>query len=193
MKKKILITLLIIIVILIVLFLINYIKEKKDASITFVLDNENKYILNYIGYPAEGGFASSNYYCEIDLNNNYIDCRYDFEYWFPERVSKLESFMKSKKRKLVKRYSLTSKENETLKKIFERYINEPELNDTELNDVTKSEVGLNNIISKEPEFNYYVLDTKNSRTTIKNSERKEELKQTLKNIDEKLYSFLLKE
>ena len=118
MKKKILIFAFIIIII-ISLFLINFIKEKIDAETIFLLDDENKYILEYVGNPTEGGFASSRYYCEVDLNNKYIDCRYDFEYWFPDRVSFLKRLMFEKTRKLIKRYKLTDSEvailNENLK------------------------------------------------------------------------------
>ena len=189
MKKKILIIVIVIIVIALVLFLTNYIKEKKDAKTEFLLDNENKYILEYIGAESIGGWASSNYYCEIDLNNKYIDCRYDFEYWFPEKVSKLELFIYSKTRKLVKRYKLTNEESETLKKLFEEYINHPET------DKEKEENGsMVNFGDKIKIINNcYVLNGKDSCVTIGRVERKSELKQILKNIDEDLHSFLLKE
>lgn len=49
MKKKIFIMVITIVVIVLVLFLINYINEKKDAETAFLLDNENKYRLRYIG------------------------------------------------------------------------------------------------------------------------------------------------
>ena len=52
---------------------------------------------------------------------------------------------------------------------------------------------MNNLISKEPEFNYYVLSTENDSITIKDLERKEEVKPILKNMDEGLNLFLLKE
>lgn len=172
MKKKVLIALFIIIGIIIVLFLINYIKEKKDASTDFLLDSENKYILSYERFlKAEGGLYSSNYYCEIDFNNKYIECRYDLEYLVPNKVRN------NKKRKLVKRYILTDNEKENLKKLFERFIKEPESNNLDIN----------------VKNTYYFLESLQGSIVIMNPERKEELKQNLKNIDKKLYSFLLKE
>ena len=110
------------------------------------------------------------------MNNKYIDCRYDYDQYSEfGKVSKLKAFINIKKRKLVKRYRLTNEESETLKKLFERFINELELNDLDLTEINY----------------YYFLEREKGSIMIKNLERKEELEQTLKNIDEDLYSFLL--
>lgn len=132
------------------------------------------------------GWATSDYYYEIDLNNKYIDYRYDFEYFFPDKVNDFEKFLNNKTRKLIRRYKLTDDKNEEIKIFFKRLINELEINDAELNDLTESESDLKGISVEQILSNCYELEYDNGSITIKELDKKEELKQILKSIRENL-------
>ena len=177
MKKKVLITLFAIIGIVIVLFLINFIKEKKDAKTEFLLDNENKYILEKKGPVTEGGLSGSKYYCEIDLNNKYIDYRYDFEYYEGiDSISNVTRFLNTKKRKLINRYKITEEQVIEIKEYFKKMGNNEA---DKVSSLTQESI-------KEISNGYYSVKTKDGSFKIKEKEHKRELKDIFKKINKNI-------
>lgn len=69
-----------IVLLFIAIFLIFKSREYIDSQTEFILTS-NRFILDFVGTPIEGGLASSNNYYEIDLDKKTIDYRYDLEYW----------------------------------------------------------------------------------------------------------------
>ena len=176
--KKILI---VVALIVFIIFAVKIIKEKIDANTVFALDNENKYIIDQQGFGtiSEGGLANSNYYCEIDLNNRYIDLRYDFEYFEGlDIISDCKRLVGTKKRKLIKRCKITEEEANTIKQFLEK------MEIQENNDLLQS-------LQELQDFPiYYSVKSINNSFAIKDSENIKELEQILKNINEKLLIYI---
>lgn len=178
MKKKIIIILAILISVIIVIFAANITKEKIDANTKFALDTESKYIIDYITIPDSGGLASSNYYCEIDLEKELLDVRYDFQYF--EGLTIVNDFQKmlnNKRRKLIKRYKLNSNQVQ----LFDEYLNKMKKENQDKDEIQDSNNELNRMIN-----GYYSIKTQNKSFSIDNTEDKQELRKILNDIDKNI-------
>ena len=143
----------IIILLFIIIFSILKIREYIDAHTEFEL-NENKFILEYFGFPEENGRVSSNYYYEINLDEKTVDYRHDVDY-FDERVTNwFERTFRNKKRKLEHRYHLN---DDTVKELRNL-----------LTEFTKSDFEMNN---KEFSFGYYFIITSQGEFKISDNNR----------------------
>ena len=163
--KKIFKFFIMIVLLFIAIFLIFKSREYLDAQTEFKLD-QNRFILDYVGIPLEGGLASSNNYYEIDLDRKIIDYRYDFEYWDIPVNNWFRKTFGNKKRKLEERYNISESITNELKNL--------------LNEITN-----NKEIAKETpmdSFKYYLLKTNNGDYIIDDNNEIDSIKQILNKI-----------
>lgn len=154
-----------IVLLFIAIFLIFKSREYIDAQTEFKLE-QNRFILDYVGIPVDGGLASSNNYYEIDLDRKIIDYRYDFEYWDIPANNWFRKTFGNKKRKLKHRYNISENVVDDLNNLF--------------NEITNSKE-----IAKEmpmDSFKYYLLKTNNGDYIIDDNNEIDSIKQILNKI-----------
>lgn len=154
-----------IVLLFIAIFLIFKSREYIDAQTEFKLE-QNRFILDYVGIPVDGGLASSNNYYEIDLDKKIIDYRYDFEYWDIPANNWFRKTFGNKKRKLKHRYNISENVVDDLNNLF--------------NEITNSKE-----IAKEmpmDSFKYYLLKTNNGDYIIDDNNEIDSIKQILNKI-----------
>ena len=154
-----------IVLLFIAIFLIFKSREYIDAQTEFKLD-QNRFILDYVGIPLEGGLASSNNYYEIDLDRKIIDYRYDFEYWDSPVNNRFRKTFGNKKSKLENRYHISESIVSELNNLFNEITNNKE-------------------IAKEmpmDSFKYYLLKTNNGDYIIDDNNEIDSIKQILNKI-----------
>lgn len=163
--KKVFNFFIIIVLVFVAMFLIFKSREYLDAQTEFSL-NQNRFILDYVGIPVEGGLASSNNYYEIDLDKKIIDYRYDFEYWDIPANNWFRKTFGNKKRKLKHRYHISENVVDDLNNLFNEITNSKEI---------AKETPMNS-------FEYYLLKTNNGNYIIEDNHKIDSIKQILNKI-----------
>ena len=167
-KKKIFIIFIIIILLLIATFCILKIREYIDSHTEFTLNND-RFILDYVGIPVEGGLANGNHYYEIDLEKKIMDYRYDFEYFDIPINSWFKKTFGNKKRKLEKRYRINDDIVKELRDLFSEF--------TQMNNNNE----ISQTLTGNP-FDYYLLKSNKGDYNIKDENQISRIKQIINKI-----------